>query len=151
MRIDGTLSQWNDKDKCGFIAPARGGAAVFVDLAQFALQEHDERPRLHERLSFELAIDRNGNMRARSVRRPGRSGVLAGLRAAVRPSARKRKRVGQGAAVFLVFASAAYMASAYLLTVAGQQPGKTEEALELRQPPVHEGLYADIRRTASLD
>ena len=149
MRIDGTLSHWNDNDNCGSIAPARGGPEVFVDLAAFARNE--QRPRLHERLSFELALDRNGNMRARGVRRPGRFGMLAGLKATMRPSPRKRKRVGQGAAIFLVIASAAYMFSAYLLTVSAQQPDQPQEAREMLQPNPHEGLYADIRHTASLD
>jgi hypothetical protein len=54
----------------GSIAPARGGPDVFVDLAAFAPHEHGQRPLLHERLSFELALDRNGNLRARGVRRP---------------------------------------------------------------------------------
>jgi cold shock CspA family protein len=151
MRIDGTLSQWNDNDNCGSIAPARGGPEVFVDLAAFARDEHQQRPLLHERLSFELALDRNGNMRARGVRRPARFGLVARLRAAARPTPRKRKRVGQGAAIFLVIASAAYMFSAYLLTVSGQPPKQVQEAREMQQPSPHEGLYADIRRTASLD
>lgn len=149
MRIDGTLSHWNDNDNCGSIAPARGGPDVFVDLAAFARNER--RPQLHERLSFELALDRNGNMRARGVRRPGRRGMLAGLKTSLQPSTRKRKRVGQGAAVFLVIASAAYMVSAYLLTVSAQRPDQTQEAQEMHQPNPHEGLYADIRHTASLD
>lgn len=151
MRIDGTLSQWNDNDNCGSIAPLRGGPEVFVDLAAFARHEHQQRPLLHERLSFELALDRNGNMRARGVRRPGRRGMLAGLKTSLQPSTRKRKRVGQGAAVFLVIASAAYMVSAYLLTVSAQRPDQTQEAQEMHQPNPHEGLYADIRHTASLD
>lgn len=151
MRIDGTLSQWNDNDNCGSIAPTRGGPEVFVDLAAFARDEHQQRPLLHERLSFELALDRNGNMRARGVRRPARFGLVARLRAAAQPTPRKRKRVGQGAAIFLVIASAAYMYSAYLLTVSGQPPKPVEEAREMQQPSPQEGLYADIRRMASLD
>ena len=151
MRIDGTLSQWNDNDNCGSIAPARGGPEVFVDLAAFARHEHQQRPLLHERLSFELALDRNGNLRARGVRRPARFGLVARLRAAAHPTPRKRKRVGQGAAIFLVIASAAYVFSAYLLTVSGQPPKQVQEAQEMQQPSPQEGLYADIRRTASLD
>ncbi len=151
MRIDGTLSQWNDNDNCGSIAPLRGGPEVFVDLAAFARHEHQQRPLLHERLSFELALDRNGNMRARGVRRPARFGLVARLRAAAHPTPRKRKRVGQGAAIFLVIASAAYMLSAYLLTVSGQPPKQVQEAQEMQQPSPHESLYADIRRTASLE
>ena len=150
MRIDGTLSQWNDNDNCGAIAPARGGPEVFVDLAAFARHEHQQRPLLHERLSFELALDRNGNMRARAVCRPARFWALARLRAAAHPTPRKRKRVGQGAAILLVIASAAYMFSAYLLTVSGQPPPQTDEAQQVQPHELHEGLYADIRRTASL-
>jgi len=55
-----------------------GGPEVFVDLAAFARHEHQQRPLLHERLSFELALDRNGNMRARGVRRPARFGWSPG-------------------------------------------------------------------------
>ena len=106
MRIDGTLSQWNDNDNCGSIAPARGGPEVFVDLAAFARHEHGQRPLLQERLSFELALDRNGNLRAREVRRPSRYGMLARLRSAARPTPRKRKRVGQSAAILLVIGRA---------------------------------------------
>jgi hypothetical protein len=149
MRIDGTLSQWNDNDNCGSIAPARGGPEVFVDLAAFA--GHEQRPVLHEQLTFELALDRNGNMRARGVRRAARFALVARLRAAAHPTPRKRKRVGQGAAIFLVIASAAYMFSAYLLTVSAQPPKEAQDAREMQQPNPHDGLYADIRRTASLD
>ncbi len=149
MRIDGTLSQWNDNDNCGSIAPARGGPEVFVDLAAFARHEHGQRPLLQERLSFELALDRNGNLRAREVRRPSRYGMLARLRSAARPTPRKRKRVGQGAAILLVIASAAYMFSAYLLTVSGQPPDQLEEAQQVLPIESQEGLYADIRRTVA--
>ena len=79
--------------------------------------------------------------------------MLARLAGAMQPAAspRKRKRVGQGAAIFLVIASAAYMFSAYLLTVSGQPPKQVQEAQEMQQPGSHEGLYADILRTALLD
>mgnify|MGYP000878629677 FL=1 len=149
MRIDGTLTQWNDDENCGFIAPARGGQEISVDRAAFARDK--QMPRLHERLTFELAMDRNGNLRARGVRPRTRCEWLAGIRAAMQPTARRRKRVGQGAAVFLVIASAAYMFSAYLMTVSAQRAAPEAEAQELRHREVHEGLYADMRRTASLD
>lgn len=145
MRIDGTLSQWNDNDNCGTIAPARGGPDVFVDLAAFAPHEHGHRPLLHERLNFELALDRNGNLRARGVRRPARFAMLARLRTAARPTPRRRKRFGQGAAILLLIASASYMLSAYLLTVSGQQPAQMEEVRQLPPSASPEGLYDDIR------
>jgi len=149
MRIDGTLTQWNDDENCGFIAPARGGPDICVDRAAFARDE--QTPRLHERLTFELAMDRNGNLGARGVRRRTRCEWLTGIRTAMQPTARKRKRVGQGAAVLLVIASAAYMFSAYLMTVSAQRRAPPAEAQELRARDMHEGLYADMRRTASLD
>ena len=149
MRIDGTLTQWNDDANCGFIAPARGGPEISVDRAAFARDR--QVPRLHEPLTFELAMDRNGNLRARGVRRRARCEWLAGIRTAMQPTARKRKRVGQGAAVFLVIASAAYMFSAYLMTLSAQRPAPEAEAQELRHHEMHQGLYADLRRTASLD
>jgi len=150
MRIDGTLSQWNDNDNCGSIAPLRGGPEVFVDLAAFARHEHQQRPLLHERLSFELALDGTGKCApAVSADLPASGWSPApGSRP---PHSRKRKRVGQGAAIFLVIASAAYMLSAYLLTVSGQPPKQVQEAQEMQQPSSHEGLYADIRQTALLD
>ena len=62
MRIDGTLAKWNDDRGFGFIAPAHGDSEVFVHISTFP--RDGQRPKVGERLSFEIETDDSGKKRA---------------------------------------------------------------------------------------
>lgn len=93
MRIEGTLTQWNDDRGFGFVTPAHGGEAIFVHISAFP--KDASRPVIGEALTFEIAVDARGKKRAERVacssrkspgarverssrRRPGRSGGILG-------------------------------------------------------------------------
>ena len=65
MRIEGTLAKWNDDRGFGFIAPAQGGSEVFVHVSTFP--KDGQRPRVGERLSFEVETDKNGRKHAANL------------------------------------------------------------------------------------
>ena len=65
MRIDGTLAKWNDDRGFGFLAPAQGGSEIFVHVSTFP--RDGQRPRVGERLSFEIETDKNGKKRATNL------------------------------------------------------------------------------------
>jgi cold shock CspA family protein len=50
MRIDGTLTKWNDDRGFGFITPTQGGPEVFPHISAFP--RDSQRPRLGKHLSF---------------------------------------------------------------------------------------------------
>ncbi|HMN58538.1 MAG TPA: cold shock domain-containing protein [Ottowia sp.] len=76
MRFDGRLAQWDDQRGFGFIEPAQGGERVFVHVSAFAPGDRsaDSRPRVGDRVSFELAMDAKGRKQARHVSRPDAPG-----------------------------------------------------------------------------
>ncbi|GDY36389.1 excalibur calcium-binding domain-containing protein [Acidovorax sp. NB1] len=67
MRFEGTLTQWNDDRGFGFITPIPAGQDVFVHISAFA--RDGLRPRLHEALSFEISLNKDGKKQAVLVRR----------------------------------------------------------------------------------
>ncbi|MEA3277555.1 MAG: cold shock domain-containing protein [Pseudomonadota bacterium] len=71
MRFDGTLTKWDDDRGFGFITPRQGDRQVFVHISAFPRNE--QRPRLHESLSFEIESNNEGKKRAVNVRRTARS------------------------------------------------------------------------------
>jgi cold shock CspA family protein len=110
MRFDGKLDKWNDDRGFGFIAPLRGGDAVFVHISAF--QSDGRRPRLGELLSFEVEPAADGKRRAVNVQRPGRSG----LKPAGASGAPWRKRSGPSRLPSLVIAVALAAVGAYAYT-----------------------------------
>ncbi len=67
MRFEGTLTQWNDDRGFGFITPSPAGQDVFVQISAFA--PDGQRPQLHEALSFEIRLNKDGKKQAAAVRR----------------------------------------------------------------------------------
>jgi cold shock CspA family protein len=65
MRVDGTLTKWNDDRGFGFITPTPGGPEVFAHISAFP--KDGQRPRLGERLSFEIGIGKDGKQQAKSI------------------------------------------------------------------------------------
>ena len=72
MRFEGRLAQWNDERGFGFIEPTQGGEPVFVHISAFpaAGRGAQARPRVGERLSFEMDVDARGRKQALRVARP---------------------------------------------------------------------------------
>lgn len=86
MRFEGTVKSWNDERAFGFIEAAQGGEDIFVHITAFSA--HGQRPQLQQRVSFEVARNREGKKRAKNVlpvgparparttrRRPGNAGA----------------------------------------------------------------------------
>lgn len=73
MRIEGTLKQWNDDRGFGFIAPNTGGPEVFVHISAFP--RDGIRPRIGERLSFEIETGTDGRKQAQRLLCPERTTV----------------------------------------------------------------------------
>lgn len=103
-RQQGVLSQWDDAKGFGFIAPDGGGAKLFVHAESFAARA--DRPRIGERLSFEVVANAQGRPRALDVRV---------LRAAAAVPAVPRSSHASGGAVWLVPLFAAYYLVVHLL------------------------------------
>lgn len=66
MRFEGTIHSWNDDRGFGFIQPTQGGQEVFVHIKAFRglLQE---RPQVHQRVSFQVEMGPQGKKRAVQV------------------------------------------------------------------------------------
>jgi uncharacterized membrane protein YsdA (DUF1294 family)/cold shock CspA family protein len=66
MRFEGTIKSWNDERGFGFIEPALGGDEVFVHIKAFAMSSLvGGRPRVGQRVSFEVELGPKGKKRAR--------------------------------------------------------------------------------------
>jgi cold shock CspA family protein len=70
MQMKGTLSKWNNDTGSGFITPKRGGQDIRVDISAFP--EDGQRPQLHEKLSFNVTTDSNGEKMATQIVRMSR-------------------------------------------------------------------------------
>jgi cold shock CspA family protein len=62
MRIEGKLSKWNEERGFGFVSTTQGESEVFVHISAFP--RDGSRPRVGERLSFEIDAGNNGKARA---------------------------------------------------------------------------------------
>jgi cold shock CspA family protein len=77
MPFTGTLRTWHDDRGFGFIAPAHGGAEVFVHFSAFP--RDGSRPTQGEQLRYELGRGKNGEVQAVGVTRLSRRrGAAAG-------------------------------------------------------------------------
>jgi cold shock CspA family protein len=70
MRIDGTLSKWNDDRGFGFITPRQGGPEVFVHVSAFP--KHGGRPAIGQQVTFEIEVTSAGKKQATNVLYPDR-------------------------------------------------------------------------------
>ena len=70
MRIDGTLTKWNDDRGFGFITPTQGGAEIFAHVSAFP--RDGQRPRLGEHLTFEIGTGKEGKKQAKNILCPAR-------------------------------------------------------------------------------
>lgn len=69
MRIQGTITQWQDDKRFGFIEPADGTPALFFHEAFLLHQKR--RPREGDIVSFEIATNAEGKRRAERILFPG--------------------------------------------------------------------------------
>ncbi len=74
MRIEGTLTKWNDDRGFGFITPTQGGSEIFVHISAFP--KDGRRPAIGERLTFEVETDATGKKKAKNLLCPGRPAVI---------------------------------------------------------------------------
>lgn len=66
MREGGVISNWNPKHGYGFITPKQGSKNIFVHKS--SLFDPQQRPKVGERVSFVLDMDRKGRPCAKEVR-----------------------------------------------------------------------------------
>lgn len=107
MRSSGILRSWNEERGFGFIAPARGGAELFVHVSAFA--RDGSRPVVGETLTFELGRGPDGRPQAVKVVR-GMVGSDAPVRRAS-PAATRRgglSLLGIGLLVLAVIAAGSW-------------------------------------------
>ncbi|MDR7335793.1 cold shock domain-containing protein [Roseateles asaccharophilus] len=67
MRASGILRSWNEERGFGFVAPERGGPALFVHISAFP--RDGSKPVVGETVSFELGRGPDGRMQAVKVAR----------------------------------------------------------------------------------
>ncbi|MFG6430269.1 cold shock domain-containing protein [Roseateles sp. LYH14W] len=131
MRSSGILRSWNEERGFGFIAPAQGGAELFVHIS--ALPRDGSRPIVGETLTFELGRGKDGRPQAVNV---VRTAVGADAPPPRRPSGKAtRARTGSGLSTWLWRG-----ATLVLLLVAGRWGYETFHARSHRlqlesQPP----------------
>lgn len=65
MRVDGTLSKWDDDRGFGFIAGTLGGDDIFVHISVFP--KDGQHPKVGEHITFEVEIDPKGKKRAKNL------------------------------------------------------------------------------------
>lgn len=70
MRIEGTLTKWNDDRGFGFITPTQGGPEVFAHISAFP--RGSQRPRLGESVTYEIGVGKDGKQQAKNIVCPTR-------------------------------------------------------------------------------
>lgn len=93
MRFDGKIKSWNDERGFGFIEPTQGGQEIFVHIKAF--RGLHERPRTHQRVSFQVEVGPQGKKRAINAE-------LIRAAPASRPSTRHSSPASWGTATLFV-------------------------------------------------
>jgi cold shock CspA family protein len=106
MRIDGTLTKWNDDRGFGFITPTQGGQDIFVHVSAFP--KDGVRPTIGEKLSFEIETDAQGKKRAKNLLCPERRAVVRPVRKNARSHHKERPGILGRVIPLLVLAGIAY-------------------------------------------
>lgn len=106
MRVEGTLTKWNDERGFGFITPANGGREVFVHVSAFP--RDGQRPSLGERVTFETEAGKDGRLQARNLVCPSRPAPRVVRRPEQRTRREKRSAFGPIIALAGVVALAIY-------------------------------------------
>lgn len=106
MRIEGSLTKWNDDRGFGFIAPTAGGSEIFVHISAFP--KDGKRPTLGEYLSFEIEIDKEGKKRAVKLLCHSRSAPRLARQAEIYPVRRKKKMMERSILIAMVITLGAY-------------------------------------------
>lgn len=65
MRFEGIIKSWNDDRGFGFIEPTQGGQEIFVHVKAFSSLR--ERPRVAQRVTFQVEMGPQGKKRASNV------------------------------------------------------------------------------------
>lgn len=78
MRIRGTLTKWDDDRGFGFVALPQSREEIFVHISAFP--KDGVRPRVGEKISFEVRSGPDGRKRAEGVVRPGARSSAPGPR-----------------------------------------------------------------------
>lgn len=106
MRIEGTLSKWNDERGFGFITSAQGGQDIFVHVSAFP--KDGIRPKIGEKLSFEIETDSQGKQRAKNLLCPERRAVARPVRKNTRSPRKERPGILGRVIPLVVLAGIAY-------------------------------------------
>jgi uncharacterized membrane protein YsdA (DUF1294 family)/cold shock CspA family protein len=69
MRKKGNIAAWNDEKGYGFIKPLDGGSQIFVHIKAFA--HSDRRPAVGDVVTYAIAKDGQGRLRAEEATLPG--------------------------------------------------------------------------------
>jgi len=152
MRIDGTLTKWNDDRGFGFITPTQGGPEVFAHISAFP--RDGQRPRIGERVTFEIGTGKDGKQQAKNIVSPTRPAEK--LYRLSEPAKRPHKPglLGRLIPLGFVVALGAYGYSEYTgrvnpQTVTESQTSDTATAIESSDSPVSVSFHCDGRTHCS--
>lgn len=139
MRSTGILRSWNDERGFGFIAPAQGGAELFVHIS--AMPRDGSRPTIGETLSFELGRGKDGKVQAVNVIRTAIGSDLKPARGrhSTRAESRRFGWLGQGLVLCLIVAMAAWGFNRYQARVHRQQLADLPNTPTVRRPAAADG------------
>jgi cold shock CspA family protein len=133
MRLKGMLVEWKDDRGFGFIEPAEGGDRVFCHIKAFDVRVR--RPIAGDRVTYEVAKDKDGRVRADHVRPVGleEAGYQSNNRSRRSPRADRSSPVKSMAAAILLVAVASYAGWSYFK---GNQSGVVPSILNTDSEPV---------------
>jgi cold shock CspA family protein len=146
MRIDGSLTKWNDDRGFGFITPTPGGPEVFAHFSAFP--RDGQRPRVGDRLSFEIEIGKDGKQQAKRIVCPTRPAEKPYRLSEPAKRPHKSGLLGRLIPLGFVVALGAYGYSEYTgranpQTVAEPQTSDTVTAVESSDSQATEAQFSD--------
>ncbi len=100
MRIEGTLTKWNDERGFGFITPIQGGSEIFVHISVFP--RGGQRPSVGEHVTFEIET-KVGKKKAKNLIYPNRIASLSVRRYSPRGRSEKQTSLFTPLVTLLVF------------------------------------------------